>query len=296
MYREQLSNFMKEGEKTLFVPKNGGLNAYVKTMLPEIGIDKVKDLEIVQARGEDIPKRVYEYVEREKQAYGLTGDDLFDEWKLRERNMLVSVLNTYDWYDENAEYKRPALCLLNSTGKIRDIPKKAKIAVNAKYELTSKNYLKSKLKNLEFEVNSYNGDTEKTVSDRTNDCCVDIVYGGSTKKENNLNVAGIARFSDIVLIGENPNYFGAVMSEDFRQVEQRRENPRQGSYTSKLLSDRKKRRDKLISEAAELFAAIEGKGNLVSELSDLLYAVNVVMSGERISPRYVANLMQKRLK
>ncbi len=295
MYREPISNFMKEGEKTLFVPKNGGLNAYVKAMLPEIGVDKLKDLEIVQARGEDIPKRVYEYVEREKQAYGLTGDDLFDEWKLKEGNMLVLVLNTYDWYDKDAEYKRPALCLMNQTGEIKDMPKKAKIAVNKKYELTSKLYLKNKIKS-GFAVSAYSGDTEKTVSDRTNDGCVDIVYGGSTREKNKLKVAGIARFSDIVLIGENPNYFGAVLAKDFRQIEERMKNPKQGSYTSELLKDRKKRRDKLISEAAEVFSAIEGKGNIVPEMGDLFYAMNVVMAGERISPRYVAKLMEERLK
>lgn len=315
MIRENILKIMKEGGKTLFIPKNGGLFAYINQMLPEIGLNigaaelkttgraTISNLELLLARGEDIPKRVEEYNEEGKRAYGLTGDDLFDEYRTREEFMNgkksnLVVLNTYDWFDEKAKYNRPALCLMNKTGRIEDIPERAKVAINNKYEFTSKFYLteSSKLKRVKFTFSSYSGDTEASVSDNTNDCCVEIVYSGKTAEDNCLKVADTVRFSDIVLIGEDPSLFGKLISEDYKQIEERMLNPKLGSYTTGLLGDGKDRRDKLISEAAEVFSAIEGRGNLKSEISDLFYAINTVMVGEGISQREVAYEMLKRLK
>ena len=320
MYRENIFQFMKEGEKILFIPKNGGLNDYVINMLPGIGINvdlelkkrargdvageiKQDDTTIVLARGEDIPQRVQEYNGQGKLAYGLTGDDLFDEFVLRQsleifRQRMPVVLNTYDWFDKKAEYKRPALCLMNRTGNIDDIPQEAKAAVNLKYQYTSEFYLSEtpKKNGRRFKITAYAGDTESSVSDGTNDFCVEIVYGGDTRTKNGLEVLDIVRFSDIVLIGEDPDYFGKLVSEDLRQIIERKKNPKEGSYTTNLLKDRKTFRDKLISEAAEVFAAIEGKGDLVSELCDLIYATNIVVVGRNIDLRKIESELERRLK
>ena len=218
MFRENIFEFTEMG--TLFVPKNGGLYDYVFEMLPDMGMEleswmgkkeadgfKQDGLEIVLARGEDIPQRTDELICNQRSAFGLTGDDLFDEYMLSQTldgniSPLI-VLNTYDWFDENAKYNRPALCLMNKTGNFEDIPKNAKVAVNKKYENTSKVYLSKsyRLKNLDLRIESYNGDTEKTVADGTNNCCIEIVYSGKTVEENDLEIVDIVRFSDIVLVG-----------------------------------------------------------------------------------------------
>lgn len=93
MLRENIFQFIKDNS-TLFVPKNSGLNDYVRNMLPEIGIDvdpedlkkgkykggiKIGSIEILLARGEDIPQRVSERNKAGRTTYGLTGNDLYDE-------------------------------------------------------------------------------------------------------------------------------------------------------------------------------------------------------------------------
>jgi phosphoribosyl-ATP pyrophosphohydrolase len=322
MYRENVLQFMERRKKTLFIPKNGGLYSYVITMLPEIGLDIVKEivkrksgeatgnievggggLEIVLARGEDIPRRVAEYNRQGKPAYGLTGDDLFDEYQLSLRGRTdaedrrLAVLNTYDWFDENAEFRKPALCLMAKTERLlENVPMDLRVAVNGKYKLTSREYLRKKFPEIRRLIDTtYNGDTESTVSDGTNDCCVEIVYSGNTREENGLKVLDPVRFSDIVLIGPNPNFLGAMIAMDYRRVAARRNCPSTKSYTASLLDSKKLRRDKLISEAAEVFSAMEGNGDLGSELSDLLYAINVVMVGEGVTPQQVADKIQRKL-
>src|SRR3989338_8130769 len=55
---------------------------------------------------------------------GLTSDDLFDEFRLRNTNNPLKLENTYDWFDDRVDEKgknlvkfyRPALCFINCTG------------------------------------------------------------------------------------------------------------------------------------------------------------------------------------
>jgi phosphoribosyl-ATP pyrophosphohydrolase len=310
MYRENIFQFIKDRESVLFLPKNGGLFDYVTNILTEDGMNidpknpRIRQcgLDILLRRGEGIPQLVQNYNDKGIPAYGLTGDDLFDEFQLKfkqKTNQTPStvVLNTYDWLCKDAEYKRPALCLMNSSGKFEDIPDKARVAVNQKYELTSRAYLarKKQLQGKNLRVEGYPGDTESTVSYGINDCCIEIVYGGGTRKENNLEIVDEVRFSDIVLIGKDPFYLGKLITEDLDSVRERSEQPKQGSYTTNLLTDQKQRRDKIISEAAEVFSAIEGNGNLPGEIADLVYALNCVIVGEDIDIRKLESVLEGRL-
>lgn len=330
MFRENIFEFVKEKKATLFIPKNKGLNIYVRGLLPEIGVKPEKDIEkiardeagfssLIQAapedkkypscsleidlvRGEDIPQLVEDFTEKGETVYGLTGDDLFDEYLMKkawnnERSNLIA-LNTYDWFDEAAMYKRPALCLMSRSGNISDLPKEPKIAVNKKYELISNNFIDKvlyALVKLPY-IKAYNGGTEGTVTDGINDCCIDIVYSGKSLKENDLKVAEIVRFSDIVLIGQDQNGFGNAFCEDYRQVIGRKSNPKEGSLTTKLLSDRKERRNKLGVEMMELFSAVESGKNIAGEIADVVYAINLVMAAEGMNPWEVAGEVYKSLK
>ena len=104
------------------------------------------------------------------------------------------------------------------------------------------------------------------------------------------------RFSDIVLIGPNPNRLGDLIMQDYNRILERDKNPKEGSYTTDLLSSKKKRRDKIISEAAEVFSAIEKGNGLESELADLIYAMNTIMVGENIDPQTIAMQIERRFK
>lgn len=292
MYREKLKEFVQE-DSIIFVPKNKGLQ-YVDDLLKDIAGE---ELNILRARGEDIPKRVIEYLKQGKKAYGLVADDLFDEFKTADGRStdLLSILNTYDWYDEKAKYRKPALCLINKTGNIEDLPKIPRIAINNKYKKTSELYIAKEPKIKSANFNYYNGDTEQTVADGINDCCVEIVYGGKTTEELGLKIIEPFRFSDIVLIGENKNYLGDMFMKDQRRVQMRKDNPRKESYTTKLLQDKKKYRDKLISEAAEVFSAIEQGKNIKEEIADLFYAINMIIAGENINERELGEILKKRM-
>ena len=151
MFREAIGLYIPEQEAKLYIPKNSGLHEYVTHLLSEIGVGDGGEfsradgsegiLEIVSARGEEVPQRVDDCLRRGEVAYGLTGDDLFDEYVLGAEDSPLGVLNTYDWFDPNAQFYRPALCLLNRSGRIPHSSAAVSVAVNRKYELSSRQFL-----------------------------------------------------------------------------------------------------------------------------------------------------------
>ena len=118
-----------------------------------------------------MPQRVDDCLLRGEVAYGLTGDDLFDEYMLGADDSPLGVLNTYDWFDPSAQFYRPALCLLNREGQIPDASAMVSIAVNKKYELSSHQYLSQRFQasKLQISIAAYAGDTENTVAEGTHD-------------------------------------------------------------------------------------------------------------------------------
>ena len=322
MFRENIFEFIKEKESGLLIPKNSGLRKYVTGMLPEMGlqresIDKMAQsnaeqttitgpqdrvLEIRLVRGEDASLRTEDLNAAGRPTYAFTGDDLFDEY-LKQRKMrgekptALTVLNTYDWLAQDAMFMRPALCLMAATRLKGKIPDEINVAVNNKYEATSIEFLNSYFgKDRKINIRTYAGGTEETIVERINDLCVEIVYSGKSMEENGLEIREIVRFSDIVLIGEDPNLLGRAIGEDLRQIQDRAANPVQGSYTANMLSDRKRYRDKFASEAMEVFSALESGQNLAGEIADLMYSTGIILQGEKITPRQVARIIYERLK
>ena len=286
MFRETIGQFIPEQRATLYVPKNKGLNEYVNKLLREIGVgdagefdrtDQTKGvIDIVSARGEDVPQRVDDCIQRGETAYGLTGDDLFDEYMLGASSSLLGVLNTYDWFDSSAQFNRPALCLLNREGLIPDTSPPVSIAVNKKYELSSCQYLSQRLQSrgIQFSVVAYAGDTENTVVEGTHDWCVEVVYRGDKSSESaisrtGLRVAEVVRFSDISLIGRkivNP------WEEEYRRIAAVAQNPT-GSSTSKLLADTNQICKKVGEESAEFVRAFSLEAGIPEEFNDVVYAL-----------------------
>jgi len=220
MYQENIRDVIEatgENITTLVVPKNTGLKGYAWKVLKEAGLDldgadeigrnklQVGDLTVILKRGEDIPQLVADYATQKGEVVlGVTGDDIFDEYRFGDPETPLKVQNTYDWDDEDAKYRRPALCFINRSGDAEDVPLEARVrvAVNAKYRRTSEDYLaKSPLtRGRNFTVTVYNGDVEITVAEGLNDYGIDTVYSGRTINENNLRVVDVIRFSDLVAI------------------------------------------------------------------------------------------------
>ncbi|MCB9362784.1 hypothetical protein H6504_05075 [Candidatus Woesearchaeota archaeon] len=217
MYRESIYEFIK-GEATLLLPKQGGLFDYMWDLLPEIGLEEVVmdldllkrkaldkltigDLTVQLVRGEDISQRVMDSLGLGRNTYGLTGDDLYDEWRLTQPENPLEVKNTYDWVDKRAIYGRPALCVVNRSGELGKIRSGSIIALNRKYVNTSKLALEDSLKDMSFLYRVYSGDTEKVVEAGNASAAVDIVYSGSTLESTGLKIAACIRTSDLSLIG-----------------------------------------------------------------------------------------------
>lgn len=291
----------------ILIPKNGGLKDTVSTTLNEMGVDYLaadkidRDnfndgvFKISLWRGEDIPKIIEDlYFEKGIKAIGFTGDDLFDEYKLNNPMTPVEVIETTEWIDESAKYMRPALCLLAPKGS--QLKGKVKIAVNAKYEQTSRlalDEIKESL-GIEPEIFVYNGNTELTVAQGITDAAVEIVYTGNSIERNGLEIIGKPiRCSDFVLIGINEKSPRGLWRE-FQIVGNRLKNPKEGSYTNKLASSNNGSIKKLGEEFSEFIQELvkydslqtisekdENRKRIVEEFSDMLYVqiANAVMRG-----------------
>ena len=309
MFRERMGLFITEENAKLYVPKNTGLNEYVNTLLREVGVDGHGEferegqtngkLEIIPARGEDVPQRVDDSILRGTVSYGLTGDDLFDEYVLGTHHSPLGVMNTYDWFDPVAQFNRPALCLLNRSGKLPDSPTTVSIAVNKKYERTSRRYLSERFGSgdLEFTVVPYAGDTENTVAEGTHDWGIEVVYRGEKSPESamsrtGLKVAEIVRFSDISLIGKeivNP------WEEEYRRISAVAQTPTDSS-TSKLLADNNEICKKVGEESGEFVRAFTQESGIPEEYNGVVYAMMVAAAKLRVPWQEIETDLKSRWK
>ncbi len=268
-FRPKIQNIISEKNMSpaIIIPKNSGLKDIVSTTLAKMGLNFSEfkrqsddiyygdDLAVYIYRAEDIPGIVEQsYQKNQTKVLGFTGDDLFDEYKINNPNTLLSLIETIDWDDDTAKYRRPALCLIGKNG-VR--PKgKVSVAVNKKYEATSRKAIDELKESLEIEptINLYGGNLEQTVVSGLNDYCIDIVYSGKTLEEKNLSILDTIRFSDFVMIGvdeSNP----AIFKLAYNKIQDRINNPVPGSYTAKLAASWNTIIKKVGEETAEFIKA-----------------------------------------
>jgi len=189
--------------KYLFIPKNSGLKKYTEKALSDLEIDK--EVIIVEKRGEDIPKLIDSFAKKEIITVGITGDDLFDEFRFGNKESKLKLINTTDWVDEKTLYGRPVLALIsakNNDKNFKSLKEMPKIGVPKKYKNTVNQYLKNIFKDKFFEKNIfyYSGGVEENILFGLYDFAVDIVYTGESLKESNLKIIDILRASDISTI------------------------------------------------------------------------------------------------
>ena len=235
MYRENIYEILKatgEDINILVIPKNTGLKGYGWQVLKEAGLrldetaplDKstlsVDGLTLWLRRGEDIPQIVQNEFENGKLVAGFSGDDLFDEYRLKNPRNTLKVENTYDWFDRKAKYLRPALCFMGVYPTADSIPTDAIVAINGKYELTARQELagNEKLKGRRFFVQVYNGDLEATARS-LDSCCIDTVYEGKTSSEFKLReYFDPIRFSDLVVITPLRKYGQSLLEQKASEI------------------------------------------------------------------------------
>jgi ATP phosphoribosyltransferase len=180
------------------IPKNSGL---------EKARELVKEFEykeILEVRGEDIPLFVSDLSKQGKNVIGITGEDLYREFLLKNRDNNLSVLRVVNWQDSKCLFGKPTLCLLGPKNKqLENLPKKLRICINRKYQRFTNKYCINKLVSRGYEIEKIyvSGASEEMFQKKMVDLVVDIVYSGKSAEKVGLEVYDKLFCSDIVVIG-----------------------------------------------------------------------------------------------
>ena len=82
----------------------------------------------------------------------------------------------------------------------------------------------------------------------------------------------------------------------FKLARERKENPVEGSYTNKLLSDTSLSKAKVIEEIDELIEAVEKNTNKTHEAADVFYHLIMYLEANGIKIEEVMGELEKRKK
>ena len=82
----------------------------------------------------------------------------------------------------------------------------------------------------------------------------------------------------------------------FKLARDRKNNPVDGSYTNKLLSDKLLSKDKVLEEINELIEAIEKNSNKIHEAADVFYHLIMYLEANNVKIEDVMEELKKRQK
>ena len=183
------------------VPNNKSLAGYAADVLNFLGSELKEN--VIKSRGEDIPFIIEELSHDGRSAIGLTGNDLLKEYELSKEKTNLVVLKKFAWFDKNAIFGKPVLCLLGPKNKkLDELPDKLKVCINSKYRNLAEAYLKKlEINGCIFKKIYLAGSTEAAYSSGLSELVIDIVYTGASIRNANLEVYDKIFESDFVVIG-----------------------------------------------------------------------------------------------
>ena len=82
----------------------------------------------------------------------------------------------------------------------------------------------------------------------------------------------------------------------FKIARERKNNPVDGSYTNKLLSDKSLSKDKVLEEINELIEAVEKNSNKIHEAADVFYHLIMYLEANDVKIENVMEELNKRKK
>jgi len=82
----------------------------------------------------------------------------------------------------------------------------------------------------------------------------------------------------------------------FNLARERKNNPAEGSYTNKLLSDKSLSKEKVLEEINELIEAVEKDTNKIHEAADVFYHLIMYLEANEIKIEDVMDELNKRKK
>ena len=80
----------------------------------------------------------------------------------------------------------------------------------------------------------------------------------------------------------------------FKLARERKNNPVDGSYTNKLLSDKSLSKDKVLEEINELIEAVENNTNKTHEAADVFYHLIMYLEANNVKIEEVMKELDKR--
>ncbi|MAF37041.1 phosphoribosyl-ATP diphosphatase [archaeon] len=307
-----------ESIEKLLVPGNSGFTQMNPNPLTILGVEQKdsdryvctnNNIEVLKYRGEDIPGLCDEFTERGVPVFGITGDDLFDEYRIRTSNTKLRLVDTIDWIikDRSSTYSRPTLCFIAAKGTNYDAlaQKPLTVVVNAKYEYTARDFLDvlAETYGLSYaKIRVLNGKLENEIPERA-DCGIEIVVSGNTLKYDDtqrkfprdpqLEVLNEIRQSDISIITswqKDDDVSDKQPTDDplemqYNQIAQRKKQPIDNSLTSNLLGDNNSLVKKFGEEGAELIQAYTNndRTNIIEEAQQVIWVMQMMMVNSNIA-------------
>jgi len=272
------------------IPKNSGLKCKAEEIVKEYKYEK-----LVEVRGEDVPLVVKRLIDRNKNVIGITGEDLFKEFLLNNKNSNIKIIERIKWDDNNYLFKKPVLCLLGQKNKeLVDLPKEIKICINSKYKELAKKLCTNLLENKGYIIEKIyaSGTTEEFFINSIVDLVIDVVCTGKSAEKYDLKIYDKLFESDIVVVG-NENKF--ELEDLYKIICQKIKSEEKNSYTLELANDINLLKRKIIEETGEVVTA-DSKENLIWEFSDLFYFLLVFMAINNITPNEINEENERRNK
>ena len=82
----------------------------------------------------------------------------------------------------------------------------------------------------------------------------------------------------------------------FKLARERKNNPIDGSYTNKLLSDKNLSKEKVLEEIGELIQSVEENSNKIHEAADVFYHLIIYLESNNIKIEDIMDELKKRKK
>jgi phosphoribosyl-ATP pyrophosphohydrolase len=87
-----------------------------------------------------------------------------------------------------------------------------------------------------------------------------------------------------------------IFNDLIKLARERKKNPKEGSYTNKLLSDKSLSKEKVLEEINELIEAVENNSNKIHEAADVFYHLIMYLEANNIKIEDVMTELDKRKK
>ena len=87
-----------------------------------------------------------------------------------------------------------------------------------------------------------------------------------------------------------------VLEDLISLARQRKEKPQDGSYTNKLLKDKKLIKEKVLEEIDELIQSVEQNSNKIHEAADVFYHLIIYLESNNIKIEDIMVELEKRKK